>query len=150
MVPAIGAFRVVASSAFWASATSSCAWCIAAVAWATATASTVVVPSGWVVPACAEVRFAWAAMRLAWAVSRSTLAAASSIVARIWPAATVSPALTATEVRVPAFWKLRSSEVAGASVPVVLTVDCTEPTDAVTSRVEDCEAGDGPAEPIAP
>jgi hypothetical protein len=45
--------------------------------------------------------------------------------------------LTETEVSVPALTKFRSSDVAGARVPVEVTVVWTEPSEADTKRVVD-------------
>src|SRR5579884_3026439 len=127
MVPACGAFSVVASSVFWAVVTASCAWATAAWAWATVTGSgvgavVVVVdvdvsppspPWPWfwpwfwlpavvvVVGFSAWVSFSWAAARLALADCSPTWADDGSMVASTWPAATFWPGWTFTEVRVP-------------------------------------------------
>src|SRR5581483_9117696 len=85
IVPAAGAFRVVASRAFWALVTASWAEWTPAVAWATATLSTAGAGfSGVGAGFWAWVSFCWAAARLALAVSRATLAWAGSIVASTW------------------------------------------------------------------
>ncbi len=75
--------------------------------------------------------WAWARSDSAWLTAAASLV--ESIVARTWPAVTVSPAFTLTAVTVPLEEKLRSSVAAAAILPLAEMVWSSEPVVAATT-----------------
>lgn len=64
------------------------------------------------------------------------------MVARSWPAFTLSPTATLSEARVPLVLKFSLAEVAADTFPDAETLDCTVPVCTVTVRASVVDAED--------
>ena len=125
-VPAIDAVSVAWPSASCAAVTllwAEVTWALAEAIWPAFAAAVAAVSCAWAAVSCCCARVT-AACRLV-----------GSMAASIWPAVTVSPTLTPTEVTLPLCANVRLAWLAGSIVPVAETVSLTVSVVAATSWV---------------
>ncbi len=130
---ASAAWRTLAAAALILSALgffSAVSWAWAAFnwAWALATAAfCAVMAAGWTLPSLVWASLVVALASAAWALATCSARSRASSCARVWPAVTLSPAVTSTWVTVPLVGKARSSDWAAATVPLPATAATTVP-----------------------